>query len=524
MRQNFPVTGRCLELPQHANILSTTNLESHISYVNHDFINISGFTEAELLGQPHNIVRHPDMPPAAFAHMWATLKSGRSWMGLVKNRCKNGDHYWVNAFVTAISKNGSTVEYQSVRIKPEPEHVQAAEKLYAQLKGGRSLSGKRSIGLGLKMSLLVWGGILVSMAGANLIVPMPLSAILATLLGGSLSSIAIAALLSPLNRLTLRARAIADNPLSQLLYTGRSDEFGQIEFALCMMEAETGAVIGRIGDASNRLGEHANSLLREIESSNVLTAEQHTETDQIATAVNEMAASIQEVSASAQHAADTAGKAYSETSSGQRLVAHTRQSITELEDEIRQAAQVIHELEGQSNEISKVLDVIRSIADQTNLLALNAAIEAARAGEQGRGFAVVADEVRSLASRTQQATTDIQSMISALQERARTAVTVMEQSSQQALSSVSHAQDAATALNGIGLRVNEITNMNAQIAAAVEQQGGVSEDINRSINSIRDTANVNVQTGQSNFESAAAVARLSSVLSELAKQFWEKRH
>jgi methyl-accepting chemotaxis protein len=237
-----------------------------------------------------------------------------------------------------------------------------------------------------------------------------------------------------------------------------------------------------------------------------------------------MAASIQEVAANAQHAAETAGKAYSETSSGQRLVAHTRQSITELEDEIRQAAQVIHELEGQSNEISKVLDVIRSIADQTNLLALNAAIEAARAGEQGRGFAVVADEVRSLASRTQQSTTDIQSMISALQERARTAVTVMEQSSQQALSSVSHAQDAATALNGIGLRVNEITDMNAQIAAAVEQQGEVSEDINRSINSIRDTANVNVQTGQSNFESAAAVARLSSALSELAKQFWEKRH
>jgi methyl-accepting chemotaxis protein len=115
-------------------------------------------------------------------------------------------------------------------------------------------------------------------------------------------------------------------------------------------------------------------------------------------------------------------------------------------------------------------------------------------------------------------------MISALQERARTAVTVMEQSSQQALSSVSHAQDAAIALNDIGLRVSEITNMNAQIAAALEQQGGVSEGINRSINSIRDTANVNVQTGQSNFESAVAVARLSSALSELAKQFWEKRH
>lgn len=236
-----------------------------------------------------------------------------------------------------------------------------------------------------------------------------------------------------------------------------------------------------------------------------------------------MAASINEVASNAQHAADAAGSADNETSEGQRLVARTSQTITELESEIQQAAHVIHELEGQSNEISKVLDVIRGIAEQTNLLALNAAIEAARAGEQGRGFAVVADEVRSLAARTQQSTTDIQSMISSLQERARSAVTVMEQSSRQAHASVSCAQDAATALNGIGLRVNEITDMNAQIAAAVEQQGAVSEGINRGISSIRESADANVRTGQNNFHSATSVERLSNALSELARQFWDKR-
>ncbi|MCD6686608.1 HAMP domain-containing methyl-accepting chemotaxis protein, partial [Escherichia coli] len=349
------------------------------------------------------------------------------------------------------------------------------------------------------------------------------SLLLATLMSGSLSSVSVLAILSPLGRLVERARNISNNPLSQSLYTGRTDEFGQIEFALRMMQAETGAIVGRIGDASNRLSEHTRGLLKDIESSNVLTVEQQAETDQIATAVNQMVASIQEVASNAQHAADAAGRADTETASGQRLVAHTSQSITALEGEIRQATQVIHELEGQSNEISKVLDVIRGIAEQTNLLALNAAIEAARAGEQGRGFAVVADEVRSLAARTQQSTTDIQSMISALQERAQSAVTVMEQSSRQAHTSVAHAEEAATALDGIGQRVNEITDMNAQIATAVEQQGAVSEDINRSIINIRDAADTNVQTGQNNLQSAKSVAQLTSALSELAKQFWEKR-
>ncbi|WP_407074526.1 PAS domain-containing protein [Pseudomonas sp. RTI1] len=220
------------------NCPGTTDPEGHISYVNHDFINISGFTEAELLGQSHNIVRHPDMPPAAFTHMWATLKAGRSWMGLVKNRCKNGDHYWVSAFVTPISKNGKVVECQSIRTKPKPAQILAAKKLYAHLREGKSLPGKWSPGLGIKLALLVWMGNLVSVAVANFMMPMTFSGtMLAMLLAGGLSSVAIVALLSPLNRLTLRALAIADNPLSQLLYTGRSDEFGQIDFALHMMES-----------------------------------------------------------------------------------------------------------------------------------------------------------------------------------------------------------------------------------------------------------------------------------------------
>ncbi|EOG4615722.1 PAS domain S-box protein [Pseudomonas aeruginosa] len=524
MRQNLPITGRNIELPQNANILSTTDTQSYITYVNPDFIKISGFTETELIGQPHNLVRHPDMPSAAFEHMWNTLRSGRSWMGLVKNRCKNGDHYWVSAYVTPISKNGQSVEYQSVRTKPAPGQVQAAEKLYAQMRAGQKSLRRLHLGIRAKLALVMTAiTVLGAIFGAAIFSQTFGSSLFSAAFIGGLSLICISRLLEPLAVLAKKAQSIANNPLSQQLYSGRLDEFGQIDFALRMGQAETGAVIGRIADAATQLEAYAHNLVKQVDDSNTLSAEQQSETDQIAAAINQMAASIQEVASNAQSAARAAERADSETRFGQGLVAHTSESIRLLEDEILQAARVIHELESHSNEISKVLEVIRSIAEQTNLLALNAAIEAARAGEQGRGFAVVADEVRSLAARTQQSTTDIQQMITVLQDGARSAVSVMEKSREQAQSSVSHAQQAATALRDIGQRVNEITEMNMQIASAVEQQGTVSENINRSISSIREATDSNVRTGHNNRKSAGEVARLSTALHELAQQFWAKR-
>ena len=525
MRTNMPVTGRQIELPVNANILSTTNTSSHITYVNPDFISISGFTEDELLKQPHNIVRHPDMPPAAFEQMWSTLKRGRSWMGLVKNRCKNGDHYWVSAYVTPIQKNGEIVEYQSVRTRPDADHVKAAEALYGHLRAGDSSALTRfRLTWCQKLSLAfigVMAALLLALAGLTSLTLV--SALIALLVASVLTVAMFMLMLAPLKQLTTMAIGIADNPLSAQLYTGRHDEFGRIEFALRMRQAETGAVIGRIGDASRQLKGFADHLLREIGACNELNNAQQGETGQIATAVNQMVVSIQEVARNAQNAATAAEKADTETHSGQSMVAQTSEAIGELECEIQRATEVIQELEAHSNEITKVLDVIGGIAEQTNLLALNAAIEAARAGDQGRGFAVVADEVRSLAGRTQQSTADIQQMITALQNSAKLAVSVMDKSRTQTQVSVSSAQQAADALAGIGQRVNEITDMNIQIAGAVEEQSMVSEDINRSIVSIQEASEKCVSSGMGNWDSANQVAHLTDALNGLAEQFWVKR-
>ena len=525
MKSNLPVTGRNVDYPGDANILSTTDLTSQITYANDDFIKISGFTREELIGNPHHIVRHPDMPPQAFAQMWQTLKSGRSWMGLVKNRCKNGDHYWVSAFVTPISSNGQAMEYQSVRTKPSAEQIEAAERCYAHLRSGRNRWWQRLPVLGLAWQL--WGGVTLALAAvfaiSRLLLPvLPWQGALELIVASGLAALMIFIALRPLERLRVQAQAIADNPLSQQLYTGRRDGIGQIDFALRMLKGQLGAVVGRIGDTSRRLAGHTGSLAQSLQSSHSNSLEQQSEADQVATAINQMAASVAQVASSAQQASQAADQAEGETQAGHQLVDLNRSAIQNLANSLNSATEVIHNLESHSSEITGVLEVIRGIAEQTNLLALNAAIEAARAGDQGRGFAVVADEVRGLAQRTAQSTHEIQRMISALQNGAREAVQVMQQSSEHAGHSVEQAQRAASALDGISLRVNQISEMSLQIAAAVEQQSQVSESINRNIISIRQASEATVQVGQQSHLSATDVAGLAQDLRRLADEFWRR--
>ena len=525
MKRNLPITGIEVDYPESANILSTTNLKGAISYVNPEFIDISGFEEEELLGKNHNVVRHPDMPPAAFEDLWQTIQGGRSWMGMVKNRCKNGDHYWVSAYVTPVTEDGQTVEYQSVRTKPRRDLVEKAESVYAALREGRTPLALRlpKIGIKTKAVASVAGGVLAGLIASIALTSItPGAALVFTLTALLVGGLLLWTSLTPLCRAVAHARRIANNPVSQYIYTGRTDEAGELLFALEMLEAEGGAVVGRMGNAAERLTRTADALVTAVGDSRQACNHQQTETEQVASATQQMVNSVQEVARSAQGAADAADRTDREAGSGSAVVGESTQAIENLGKRIRDGSGVMAELDQHSQDITSVLDVIRGIAEQTNLLALNAAIEAARAGEQGRGFAVVADEVRTLASRTQDSTAEIQQMIERLQDRARAAVSTMEQSRAQAETSVEQAQQAAAALDNITTGVGQIRDMSTRIAAAVEQQGTAGEEIRRGVDSIRNAADTTANRADQSEAAAREVAQLATGLQGLARQFWAR--
>ena len=519
MKINQPVTDKRKRFSQDERIISLTDKKGAIIYANDAFLDISGFSCQELLHKNHNVVRHPDMPPAAFANLWDYLKAGKPWLGLVKNRCKNGDYYWVNAYVAPVFENGEITGYQSVRLAPDEQHVERAEKLYTKLQAGKRLHRFPFVpNVFQKTTLAMLFVAVCSTLDMSLLQNKELAILTAIALGGILSFTLSRWLTKPVRQLAKRARAIYDNPIMQYVYAGATDEYAQIDLAMSAQEAKLRTISGRIEDSIQQLSELAITTQATSKKTSEGVTKQESETQQLATAIHEMAATVQEVARNTDDAAKAAQEASGETQCGGAVIQQTIHAITQLASEIDASADVIQELETDSEEIGSVLDVIKGIAEQTNLLALNAAIEAARAGDQGRGFAVVADEVRNLAMRTQDSTQQIQEMIERLQKRARSAVQAMEHGREQAKHSVQQAANADESLSKISTAVDTISNMNHQIATAAEEQSAVAEEINRNIVNITQVAQTTVSIAQETASNSQKLSEMADIFDSVVRQ------
>ena len=501
MRDNQPVTQREFPLPQGVTLMSTTDTQSHVTYANDAFVKVSGYEREELMGRPHNLVRHPDMPPEAFADMWATLKAGQSWTALVKNRRKNGDHYWVRANATPIAREGQVVGYMSVRTQPGDQEIAAADALYKRFRAGKAQGLAFRKGILVRTGLLGWTSLFKTMSvGWRVRLAHALGVLVAlglTLAGGiagaavglTAAGVVVGALAScffierqvvaPLRTIVEQAQTVASGQPGENVHLDRVDEIGMLLRAINQSGLNLRALVDDVAERAYVV----DSGSAEIAQGNLdLSAR----TESQASALEETAASMEQFGATVKQNAENAQRANQLAQDAVGVAVRGGEVVAQVVDTMRGIDQ-------SSRRIADIIGVIDGIAFQTNILALNAAVEAARAGEQGRGFAVVASEVRSLAGRSAEAAKEIKQLISDSVQRVQQGTTQVDQ--------------AGATMNEVVESIRSVTELMGQITIASREQAEGVAQVGEAITVLDQTTQQNAALVE---EMAAAAANFKS--------------